>query len=63
MKVRIKEIGMAVEKQQSIIVNNWGIETELTRRCASQGRRRQTLAATTLDPCETVQHDRYEGER
>ena len=21
-----------------------------------------TLAATTLDPCETVQHDRYEGE-
>ena len=29
----------------------------------SQGRRRKvTLAATTLDPCETVQHDRYEGE-
>lgn len=21
-----------------------------------------TLAAITLDPCETVQHDRYEGE-
>ena len=40
---------MAVENRKVLtIVNNWGIEV--------------TLAATTLDPCETVQHDRYEGE-
>ncbi|PLS31022.1 4-methyl-5(B-hydroxyethyl)-thiazole monophosphate biosynthesis protein [Bifidobacterium margollesii] len=48
-----------------IIVNNWGIEeTELTRplRDLKEAGASVTLAATTLDPCETVQHDRYEGE-
>ena len=48
-----------------IIVNNWGIEEqELTRplrELAADGAR-VTLAATTLDPCETVLHDRYPGE-
>ena len=63
---RIKEIGMAVENSKVlIIVNNWGIEeTELTRplRDLKAAGAKVTLAATTLDPCETVQHDRYEGE-
>ena len=63
---RIKEIGMAVENSTVlIIVNNWGIEeTELTRplRDLKAAGAKVTLAATTLDPCETVQHDRYEGE-
>lgn len=48
-----------------IIVNNWGIEeTELTRplRDLKEAGASVTLAAITLDPCETVQHDRYEGE-
>ncbi|KAB5606987.1 type 1 glutamine amidotransferase domain-containing protein [Bifidobacterium jacchi] len=48
-----------------IIVNNWGIEeTELTRplRDLKAAGADVTLAATTLDPCETVEHDRYEGE-
>ena len=48
-----------------IIVNNWGIEEmEMTRplhELAADGAR-VTLAATTLDPCETVRHDRYPGE-
>lgn len=45
--------------------HNWGIEeTELTRplRDLKAAGAKVTLAATTLDPCETVQHDRYEGE-
>ena len=44
---------------------NWGIEeTELTRplRDLKAAGAQVTLAAITLDPCETVQHDRYEGE-
>ena len=48
-----------------IIVNNWGIEeTELTRplRDLKTAGTSVTLAATTMDPCETVSHDRYEGE-
>lgn len=57
---------MAVENSTVlIIVNNWGIEeTELTRplRDLKAAGAKVTLAATTLDPCETVQHDRYEGE-
>ena len=57
---------MAVENSRVlIIVNNWGIEeTELTRplRDLKAAGAKVTLAATTLDPCETVQHDRYEGE-
>lgn len=57
---------MAVENSKVlIIVNNWGIEeTELTRplRDLKAAGAKVTLAATTLDPCETVQHDRYEGE-
>ena len=57
---------MAVENARVlIIVNNWGIEeTELTRplRDLKAAGASVTLAATTLDPCETVQHDRYEGE-
>lgn len=57
---------MAVENSKVlIIVNNWGIEeTELTRplRDLKAAGAQVTLAATTLDPCETVQHDRYEGE-
>ena len=63
---RIKEIDMAVENSRVlIIVNNWGIEeTELTRplRDLKAAGAKVTLAATTLGPCETVQHDRYEGE-
>lgn len=53
------------DKSVLIIVNNWGIEeTELTRplRDLKAAGVRVTLAATTLDPCETVRHDRYEGE-
>ena len=54
---------MAVENSTVlIIVNNWGIEeTELTRplRDLKAAGAKVTLAATTLDPCETVQHDRY----
>lgn len=54
---------MAVENSKVlIIVNNWGIEeTELTRplRDLKAAGAKVTLAATTLDPCETVQHDRY----
>ncbi|NMM99562.1 4-methyl-5(B-hydroxyethyl)-thiazole monophosphate biosynthesis protein [Bifidobacterium sp. DSM 109958] len=57
---------MAVENARVlIIVNNWGIEeTELTRplRDLKAAGAQVTLAATTLDPCETVRHDRYEGE-
>ena len=57
---------MAVENSKVlIIINNWGIEeTELTRplRDLKAAGAKVTLAATTLDPCETVQHDRYEGE-
>ena len=57
---------MAVENAKVlIIVNNWGIEeTELTRplRDLKAARAAVTLAAATLDPCETVSHDRYEGE-
>lgn len=57
---------MAVENSKVlIIVNNWGIEeTELARplRDLKAAGAKVTLAATTLDPCETVQHDRYEGE-
>lgn len=57
---------MAVENSKVlIIVNNWGIEeTELTRplRDLKAAGAQVTLAAITLDPCETVQHDRYEGE-
>ncbi|WP_278587816.1 type 1 glutamine amidotransferase domain-containing protein, partial [Bifidobacterium scardovii] len=57
---------MAVnETNVLIIVNNWGIEeTELTRplRDLRKAGARVTVAATTLDPCETVRHDRYEGE-
>lgn len=57
---------MAVENSKVlIIVNNWGIEeTELTRplRDLRDAGAQVTLAATTMDPCETVQHDRYEGE-
>lgn len=57
---------MAVENSTVlIIVNNWGIEeTELTRplRDLKAAGAKVTLAATTLDPCETVQHDRHEGE-
>lgn len=47
-----------------IIVTNWGIEeTELTRplRDLKAADAQVTLAAPTLEPCETVQHDRYEG--
>ena len=58
---------MAVENSKVlIIVNNWGIEeTELTRplRDLRDAGAQVTLAATTMDPCETVQHDRYEGEK
>ena len=57
---------MAVENSNVlIIVNNWGIEeTELTRplRDLRAAGAHVTLAATTMDPCQTVQHDRYEGE-
>ncbi len=57
---------MAVENAKVlIIVNNWGIEeTELTRplRDLKAAGAAVTLAAATLDPCETVSHDRYEGE-
>ena len=53
---------MAVENSKVlIIVNNWGIEeTELTPplRDLKAAGAKVTLAATTLDPCETVQHDR-----
>lgn len=48
-----------------IIVNNWGIEeSELMRplRELAAAGARVMLAATTLDPCETVSHDRYPGE-
>ena len=48
---------MAVENSKVlIIVNNWGIEeTELTRplRDLKAAGAKVTLAATTLDPCET----------
>lgn len=57
---------MAVETSKVLfVVNNWGIEeTELTRpyddlKAAGAS---VTLAATELAPCETVRHDRYEGE-
>ena len=64
--VQAKEEHMAVENSQVlIIVNNWGIEeTELTRplRDLRDAGAQVTLAAATMDPCETVQHDRYEGE-
>lgn len=57
---------MAVENSKVlIIVNNWGYRGDRADAPAarSQGRRRQGDAcATTLAPCETVQHDRYEGE-
>ena len=57
---------MAVENAKVlIIVNNWGIEeTELTRplRDLKAAGAAVTLAAATLDSCETVSHDRYEGE-
>ncbi|KAB8287459.1 4-methyl-5(B-hydroxyethyl)-thiazole monophosphate biosynthesis protein [Bifidobacterium ramosum] len=57
---------MAIENAKAlIIVNNWGIEeTELTRplRDLKAAGAKVTLAATELEPCETVQHDRYEGE-
>ncbi|NEG89348.1 type 1 glutamine amidotransferase domain-containing protein [Bifidobacterium aerophilum] len=57
---------MAIENAKVlIIVNNWGIEeTELTRplRDLKAAGAKVTLAATELEPCETVQHDRYEGE-
>ena len=52
---------MAVENSTVlIIVNNWGIEeTELTRplRDLKAAGAKVTLAATTLDPCETVTPD------
>lgn len=57
---------MAVEQAKVlIIVNNWGIEeTELTRplRDLKAAGAEVTLAATELADCETVRHDRYEGE-
>ena len=57
---------MAVEDAKVLIIaNNWGIEeTELTRplRDLRAAGAAVTLAATTTDPCETVRHDRYEGE-
>ena len=53
------------DKKVLIIVNNWGIEeTELSRplRDLNAAVAQVTLAATDLEPCETLQHDRYEGE-
>ncbi|KFI80355.1 type 1 glutamine amidotransferase domain-containing protein [Bifidobacterium mongoliense] len=49
-----------------IITQNWGIEeTELTRplRDLRKAGARVTLAAAEQAPVETLQHDRYEGER
>lgn len=57
---------MAVQDSRVLIIaNNWGIEeTELTRplRDLKAAGADVTLAAASADPCETVQHDRYEGE-
>jgi protease I len=53
------------EAKVLIIVQNWGIEeTEMTRplRDLKAAGAQVTLAAASLDPVETVQHDRYEGE-
>lgn len=58
---------MAVDNAKVlIIVTNWGIEeTELTRplRDLKAAGAQVTLAATSPETCETVQHDRYEGEK
>lgn len=53
------------EAKVLIIVQNWGIEeTEMTRplRDLKAAGAQVTLAAASMDPVETVQHDRYEGE-
>jgi protease I len=53
------------DAQVLIITQNWGIEeTEMTRplRDLREAGAQVTLAAAALEPVETVQHDRFQGE-